>query len=113
MSVDEKRGRYESMLLRGWRSLCRHRHDLALGIERIGLVSLRFPVVVGVLAIVLGIAAGFGVARIKIDDSLSQLFRSDTPEFKLYERESHLFPSSEFDVLVVVDGKSLLERFSL
>ena len=36
------------------------------------------------LAIVLAIAAGFGVARIKVDDSLSQLFRSDTPEFKLY-----------------------------
>ena len=113
MSVDEKRGRSEGILLRGWRSLSRHRHDLALGIERIGLVSLRFPAVVGVLAIVLGIAAGFGVARIKIDDSLSQLFRSDTPEYKLYARETHLFPSSEFDVLIVVDGKSLLKRSSI
>ena len=113
MSVDEKRGRSEGILLRGWRSLSRHRHDLALGIERIGLVSLRFPAVVGVLAIVLGIAAGFGVARIKIDNSLSQLFRSDTPEYKLYARETHLFPSSEFDVLIVVDGKSLLKRSSI
>ena len=108
MSVDENRGQFEGVLLRGWRSLYRRRHDLALGIERIGLVSLRFPSVVGVLAIVLAVAAGFGVARIKIDDSLSQLFRSDTPEFKLYERETRLFPSSEFDVLIVVDGKSLL-----
>ena len=57
--------------------------------------------------------AGFGVARIKIDNSLSQLFRSDTPEFKLYQRETRLFPSSEFDVLVVVDGKKLLERSSI
>jgi predicted RND superfamily exporter protein len=65
------------------------------------------------LAIVLAIAAGFGVARIKVDDSLSQLFRSDTPEFKLYQQESRLFPSSEFDVLVVVDGKTLLERPSI
>ena len=91
----------------------RHRHDLALGIERVGLVSLRFPAIVGVLAIMLGIAAGFGVARIKIDDSLSQLFRSDTSEYKLYQRETSLFPSSEFDVLIVVDGESLLERSSL
>jgi hypothetical protein len=65
----------------------RHRHDLALGIERIGLVSLRFPAIVGILAIVLAIAAGFGVSRIRIDDSLSQLFRADTPQFKLYQRE--------------------------
>ena len=91
----------------------RRRHDLALGIERIGLLSLRFPAIVGVLAIVLGIAAAFGVARIKIDDSLSQLFRSDTPEFKLYQRETRLFPSSEFDVLIVVNGETLLERPSI
>jgi hypothetical protein len=41
---------------------------------------------------------GFGVARIKVDDSLSQLFRSDTPEFKQYEEVARRFPSSEFDV---------------
>ena len=91
----------------------RYRHDLALGIERIGLVSLRFPAVVGILAIVLAIAAGFGVSRIKIDDSLSQLFRADTPQFKLYRRETRLFPSSEFDVLIVVNGETLLERSSI
>ncbi|MGH6812951.1 MAG: hypothetical protein ACREDM_11630, partial [Methylocella sp.] len=57
------------------------RHTLALGIERIGLVSLRIPLAVAVVAAALAIAAGFGVARLKVDDSLSQLFRSDTPEF--------------------------------
>lgn len=72
----------------------RRRHDLALGIERIELVSLRFPAVVGLLAILFAIATCFGVARIKVDDSRSQLFRSDTPEFKLYQRETSLFPSS-------------------
>jgi hypothetical protein len=60
-------------------------HALALGIERIGLVSLRFPMAVAVVVIALAIACGFGVARIKVDDSLSQLFRSYTPEFKQYE----------------------------
>ncbi len=54
-----------------------------------------------------------GVSRIRLDDSLSQLFRSDTPEFKQYEAETRRFPSTEFDVLVVVEGKSLLQRHSL
>ena len=54
-------------------------HALALGIECIGLVSLRFPLAVALVVIALAIAAGFGVARIEVDDSLSQLFRSDTP----------------------------------
>jgi uncharacterized protein len=85
-------------------------HRLALGIERIGLVSLRFPLIATIVLIALFVAAAFGIERIKVDDSLSQLFRSDTPEFKQYEAVTHRFPSSEFDVLVVVEGKTLLER---
>ncbi len=56
------------------------------------------------------VAAAFGFERIKVDDSLSQLFRSDTPEFRQYESVTHRFPSSEFDVLIVVEGNTLLER---
>src|SRR3984893_1035807 len=86
---------------------------LALGIERFGLIALRFPVLGCVIFIALACAAGFGVARIEADDSLSQLFRSETPEFKLYEEVTKRFPSSEFDVLVVVEGQTLLARDSL
>src|ERR1700726_2309523 len=87
--------------------------SIAFGLERIGLISLRFPLLVGLAAIVLLIAAGFGLARIKVDDSLSQLFRSDTPEFKTFEEVTRRFPSNEFDVLIVVEGKNLLERGSI
>jgi predicted RND superfamily exporter protein len=86
---------------------------LALGIERFGLIALRAPVLAGIVFIVLAIAAAFGAARIEADDSLSQLFRSETPEFKLYEEVTKRFPSSEFDVLVVVEGQTLLARDSL
>ena len=87
--------------------------SIALGLERIGLISLRFPLLVGLAAVVLLIAAVFGVARIKVDDSVSQLFRSETPEFKTFEEVTRRFPSNEFDVLIVVEGKSLLERASI
>jgi uncharacterized protein len=60
--------------------------------------------------VLLAITAGFGIARLRVDDSLSQLFRSNTPEFKLYEDVTHRFPSSEYDVLVVVEGSTLLQR---
>jgi predicted RND superfamily exporter protein len=88
-------------------------HDIALGIERIGLISLRVPILSAIVLAVLTIAAVFGVERIKVDDSLSQLFRSDTAEYKQFEEVTRRFPSSEFDVLVVVEGKTLLERDSL
>src|SRR5216683_2288051 len=86
---------------------------LALGIERFGLVSLRFPVAGAIAFILLAVLAAFGVMRIETDDSLSQLFRSESPEFKQYEEVTRRFPSSEYDVLIVVEGKSLMERESL
>ena len=85
-------------------------HRLALGLERIGLISLRFPWIVALVLAALCVVAAFGIERIKVDDSLGQLFRSDTPEFKQYEAVTRRFPSSEFDVLVVVEGKGLLDR---
>jgi predicted RND superfamily exporter protein len=51
--------------------------------------------------------------RVKVDDSLSQLFRSDTDEFRTYEEVTRRFPSNEFDVLIVIEGDRLLERASL
>ena len=86
---------------------------LALGIERFGLIPLRFPIPSVIVFIALAVFAAIGVMRIQTDDSLSQLFRSETPEFKQYEEVTKRFPSSEYDVLVVIEGRSLLERESL
>ena len=86
---------------------------LALGIERFGLVPLRFPIAGVIVFVLMAALAAIGVMRIEADDSLSQLFRSDSPEFKQYEEVTKRFPSSEYDVLVVVEGKSLMERESL
>ena len=85
---------------------------IAFHLERIGLIPLRFPYVAMAILIALAVAAAFGVERLKVDDSLSQLFRTNTPEFKQYEEVTKRFPSSEYDGLVVVEGKSLLERNS-
>jgi predicted RND superfamily exporter protein len=86
------------------------KHNIAMGVEKLGLIPLRFPLLTALLVVVMAVLAGFGVMRLKVDDSLSQLFRSETPEFQQYERVTKQFPSSEFDVLIVVEGKTLLER---
>jgi uncharacterized protein len=91
----------------------RNLHPLAYGIERMGLISLRFPYLVAAVLTVAAILAAFGVGRIKVDDSLSQLFRSNTPEFRQYEDVTARFPSSEYDVLLVIQGDKLLARDNL
>lgn len=91
----------------------RQNFSIAFGLERIGLIAVKAPVLSLVILAALCVGAFFGLQRIKIDDSLSQLFRSDTPEYKQYEEVTKRFPSSEFDVLVVIEGKTLLARNSL
>ena len=87
--------------------------NIAFGLERLGLWALRVPLLAALIFVVLAIGAGIGVTRISVDDSLSQLFRSDDPDFKQFEQVTQRFPSNEYDVLVVVSGQTLLERDNL
>ncbi|TPQ35340.1 RND transporter [Bradyrhizobium guangdongense] len=87
--------------------------SIAFGLERLGLIAVQAPVIACLVLIALMVGAVFGIERIKIDDSLSQLFRSNTKEFRQYEEVTKKFPAEEFDVLVVVEGKTLLARNNL
>ena len=87
--------------------------SIAFGLERIGLIAVQAPILSCIVLVGLLIGAVFGIDRIKIDDSLSQLFRSNTKEYRQYEDVTKKFPAEEFDVLVVVEGKTLLARDNL
>jgi predicted RND superfamily exporter protein len=87
--------------------------SIAFRLERLGLIPMKAPILSCIILLVLMVGAVFGIDRIKIDDSLSQLFRSNTKEFHQYEEVTRKFPAEEFDVLVVVEGKSLLTRDNL
>ena len=87
--------------------------SIAFGLERMGLIAVKAPILSMIILAVLIVAAIFGIYRIKIDDSLSQLFRSDSKDYKQYEAVTKRFPATEFDVLVVVEGKTLLARENL
>lgn len=91
----------------------RGRFALGFGLERLGLLALAFPRACALAALAISLLAGAGVARLKVDDSLSQLFRSDTAEFRQYEELTKRFPSSEFDVLAVVEADDLLDRANM
>ena len=47
----------------------------------------------------------------KYGRSLNEL--ADTPEFRQYEEVTKRFPSSEYDVLAVIEGSKLLDRESI
>jgi predicted RND superfamily exporter protein len=87
--------------------------SIAFGLERIGLIAVRTPILSCLILAGLIVGAVFGIQRIKVDDSLSQLFRSNSKEYRQYEAVTKRFPATEFDVLVVVEGKTLLARENL
>lgn len=85
----------------------------SLGLERLGLLALQAPTIVAVLVAIATVLAAFGVTKLQPDDSLAELFRTDTEEFHRYEEIDRRFPSSEYDVLVVVEGPDLLKARQL
>jgi predicted RND superfamily exporter protein len=82
----------------------------SFGLDRLGLVALKAPYVAAALIVILTALALVGVWNLRVDDSLSELFRTDTREFRQYEEIDRRFPSSEYDVLVVVEGNAILAR---
>src|SRR3984957_8908740 len=89
------------------------RLSAARGLERLALIPFKAPTVTVLAALVIAALAIVGIQRIRVDDSLSQMFRSNDVAFKQYEEVSRDYPSSEYDVLIVVSGDSLLVRESV
>ena len=89
------------------------RLSAARGLERLALIPFKAPTVTVLAALVIAALAIVGIQRIRVDDSLSQMFRSNDLAFKQYEEVSRDYPSSEYDVLIVVSGDSLLARESV
>src|SRR5260370_34209866 len=87
--------------------------SIAFGLARLGLIAVQAPILSCIVLVALIIGAIFGIDRIKIDDSLSQLFRSNSKDYRQYEAVTKRFPATEFDVLVVVEGQTLLARDNL
>ena len=56
----------------------------SLGLNKLGLIGLRSPVLAIVIALVSTAIAAVGLFNLKVDDSLSDLFRTNTSEFKTY-----------------------------
>jgi uncharacterized protein len=86
------------------------RRSFAFGLERVGFLGIKAPYFTFLLIIALSVFGGMGLMRLRVDDSLSELFRTNTEEFRRYEEIDRRFPSSEYDVLVVVEGKDLLKK---
>src|SRR5438270_11031105 len=82
--------------------------SIAFGLVRLGLIAVQAPILSCIALVALIIGAIFGIDRIKIDDSLSQLLRSNSREYRQYEAVTKRFTATEFDAVAAVEGRPLL-----
>lgn len=82
--------------------------SLGFGFEKLGLLPLRSPYIALVVLAIFSAFCATGILKLETDDALSDLFRSKSTVFADYKVMSDLFPSSERDVLVMIEGKDLL-----
>ncbi len=82
--------------------------SLGFGIEKLGLLPLRSPYLALIALALFSAFCATGVMKLETDDALSDLFRSKSAVFQDYKFMSELFPSSERDVLVMIEGKDLM-----
>ena len=86
------------------------RLGIAFGLERLAFIPFRSPTVTILAALAIAVLAILGIQRIKTDDSLSQFFPSEDPAFQQFDQISRRFPSSQYDVLIVLSGQTLFAR---
>ncbi len=83
--------------------------SLGFGLEKLGNLAVGYPrICMGILLILTAVCAT-GLPRLEADDAISDLFRSDTKHYHDYASMSERFPVSEYDVLVIIEGKTLLQ----
>ena len=84
--------------------------SLGFGLERLGYLALRQPRLSAIALLMLTIFCAFGVARLEASGVLSDFFRAENNDFRAYQAMSERFPTSEFDVFIIVEGDKLLTR---
>jgi predicted RND superfamily exporter protein len=78
---------------------------LGFGIERIGLMAARAPLATLIVMAILTLFAAAGAAKLQTGGLLISLLRSDTPEFRTFERLREEFSSYDSTVHLIVAGK--------
>ncbi len=77
------------------------------GIERLGLVAIRWPkAVLASLALFTLLLAG-GLFNVGFNADMRDVFRSQSADYKALERMTAIFPGSEFDAMLLIEGKDI------
>lgn len=78
------------------------------GIEKLGLISLRYPKSSLLLVAIVTPLLAFAAAKLEFTSDIREMFRSASPDFTELDEVSAQFPASEHDIQLAVRGGDLL-----
>ena len=81
--------------------------SVAFGLERVGLLAHRHPLIASAVLAVIAAVSIYGLFHLTIDRNLRDLFRSDTPEYQAYLETATAFTDPENQILVLLQGTEL------
>lgn len=79
------------------------------GLEKLGLLSLRYPWLCLVGAALITPLLAYGASQLEFSSDVREIFRSDDPAFRQLELVEQRFPSSRRDIQVVVSSDTTFD----
>ena len=77
------------------------------GLEKLGLIALRFPRATLLLVTAITVPLGYSAAKIEFSSDVREIFRSGSPDFVNLETVEKQYPESGEDILLLVEGENL------
>ncbi len=82
-------------------------NSTGFGVERLGLAALKWPrAVLAGLVLLTAIMAG-GVVKVGFNADMRDVFRSKSQAYRSFEEITGIFPGSEFDAMLLVEGRDI------
>lgn len=86
---------------------------LGFGLERLGLIALRFPRITLLLVFILTAPLFFFATQISFSSDIREIFRSESRDFAQLEEVTTQYPGNNRDILLAVEGADLFTRDNL
>jgi len=83
------------------------------GLERMGLWALKFPRATLALLILITPLLAFSASKLNFSSDIREIFRSGSADFGVLEEVSRQYPSSDRDILLVIQGPHLFRPDNL
>jgi len=83
------------------------------GLERLGLLALKFPSATLAIILLITPLLAFSASQLSFSSDIREIFRSGSSDFTVLEQVSKQYPSSDRDIILVIEGPDLFQPDNL